>query len=71
MFGVKPFAGVQNSDVINKIENGERLPLPPNCPPQLYTLMSQCWSYEPTKRPGFQTVKEILLYVLLNYSLTF
>jgi len=44
MFGVKPFAGVQNNDVIGKIENGERLPLPPNCPPRLYALMSQCWS---------------------------
>ena len=63
MFGVKPFAGVQNNDVIGKIENGERLPLPPNCPPRLYALMSQCWAYEPSKRPGFQQLKESLLYV--------
>ncbi|GIX92327.1 focal adhesion kinase 1 [Caerostris extrusa] len=48
MFGVKPFQGVRNNDVIVKIENGERLPLPPNCPPRLYSLMSQCWSYEPS-----------------------
>lgn len=40
MLGVKPFQGVKNSDVINKLENGERLPLPVNCPPRLYSLMS-------------------------------
>lgn len=61
MYGVKPFAGVQNNDVIGKIENGERLPLPSNCPPRLYALMSHSWNYEPTKRPGFQHFKEALL----------
>lgn len=43
MLGVKPFQGVKNSDVISKLENGERLPLPVDCPPRLYSLMSQCW----------------------------
>lgn len=45
MLGVKPFQGVKNSDVISKLENGERLPLPIDCPPRLYSLMSQCWAY--------------------------
>lgn len=60
MEGVKPFQGIKNSDVIGKLENGERLPLPNNCPPRLYSLMSQCWSYEPHKRPNFKNVKETL-----------
>jgi len=63
MLGVKPFQGVKNSDVILKLENGERLPLPPNCPPRLYSLMSQCWAYEPLKRPNFKRIKETLQYV--------
>lgn len=63
MLGVKPFQGVKNNDVIGKIENGERLALPANCPPRLYSLMSQCWSYEPSKRPSFKEIKEILKYV--------
>lgn len=66
MLGVKPFQGVKNHDVIGKIENGERLPLPPNCPPRLYSLMSQCWSYEPSKRPSFREVKEILQEISLE-----
>ncbi|XP_053394577.1 focal adhesion kinase 1-like isoform X6 [Mercenaria mercenaria] len=57
MYGIKPFQGVKNNDVIGKIENGERLPLPPGCPPSLYNLMCVCWSYEPSKRPSFADLK--------------
>ncbi|RWS20518.1 Focal adhesion kinase 1-like protein [Leptotrombidium deliense] len=64
MFGVKPFQGIKNNDVIYKIENGERLPFPPNCPPSLYSLMSQCWLYEPTKRPTFSMIKHSLREIL-------
>lgn len=57
MYGIKPFQGVKNNDVIGKIENGERLPLPQECPPSLYNLMCQCWSYKPSKRPSFSDIK--------------
>ncbi|EDW48600.1 GM19830 [Drosophila sechellia] len=69
MLGVKPFQGVKNSDVILKLENGERLPLPPNCPPRLYSLMSQCWAYEPLKRPNFKRIKETLHEILIEDSI--
>ncbi|GIX74986.1 hypothetical protein CEXT_670821 [Caerostris extrusa] len=64
MFGVKPFQGVKNNDVIGRIENGERLPLPQKCPPHLYNLMSLCWSYEPSKRPSFKEIKRVLGEIL-------
>ncbi|KAK7887223.1 hypothetical protein WMY93_026844 [Mugilogobius chulae] len=51
MYGIKPFQGVKNNDVIGRIENGERLAMPPQCPPTLYSLMTKCWSYDPSKRP--------------------
>ncbi|XP_069676126.1 focal adhesion kinase 1 isoform X3 [Periplaneta americana] len=66
MLGVKPFQGVKNNDVIGKIENGERLALPPNCPPRLYSLMSQCWAYEPSKRPSFKDIREVLNEILME-----
>ena len=66
MLGTKPFQGVKNNDVIGKIENGERLPLPINCPPRLYSLMSQCWAYEPSKRPVFKDIKQLLYEVYLE-----
>jgi len=57
-FGVKPFQGVRNSAVIDKIEAGERLPLPPSCPPpSLYNLMCACWSYDSSTRPSANEVK--------------
>nr|XP_045609141.1 uncharacterized protein LOC123764946 isoform X1 [Procambarus clarkii] len=64
MLGVKPFQGIKNNDVIKRIDNGERLALPQNCPPRLYSLMSLCWTYEPSKRPSFKEIKEVLSEIL-------
>lgn len=64
MYGIKPFQGVKNNEVIGKIENGERLPLPANCPPALYHIMFECWSYEPSKRPTFQDLKTRLSVIV-------
>ncbi|PVD22981.1 hypothetical protein C0Q70_16241 [Pomacea canaliculata] len=64
MYGVKPFQGVKNNDVIGKIEAGERLPLPVGCPPSLYNLMCVCWQYEPSKRPSFADLKTWLYEIL-------
>ncbi|XP_038218611.1 focal adhesion kinase 1 [Zerene cesonia] len=64
MLGVKPFSGVKNNDVIGKLENGERLALPPRCPPRLYSLMSRCWAYEPSHRPSASHLKETLFEIL-------
>ncbi|XP_052826194.1 focal adhesion kinase 1 isoform X6 [Octopus bimaculoides] len=64
MYGVKPFQGVKNNDVIGKIEGGERLPLPQDCPPSLYYLMCSCWAYEPSKRPSFAKLRTWLGSIL-------
>ncbi|GFO19038.1 focal adhesion kinase 1 [Plakobranchus ocellatus] len=64
MYGVKPFQGVKNNDVIGKIEAGERLPLPAGCPPSLYNLMCSCWQYEPSKRLSFADLKTWLFEIL-------
>ncbi|XP_014905875.1 focal adhesion kinase 1-like isoform X3 [Poecilia latipinna] len=64
MYGIKPFQGVKNNDVIGRIENGERLAMPPQCPPTLYSLMTKCWSYDPSKRPRFTELKTQLSVIL-------
>ncbi|XP_063055838.1 focal adhesion kinase 1 isoform X3 [Engraulis encrasicolus] len=64
MYGVKPFQGVKNNDVIGRIENGERLAMPHNCPPTLYSLMTKCWAYDPSKRPRFTELKAQLCTIL-------
>ena len=65
MYGVKPFQGVPNEKVIGKIENGERLQLPQNCPINLYRIMTETWNYESSKRPTFQELKTKLGYVYI------
>ena len=69
MYGVKPFQGVKNNDVIGRIENGERLAMPHNCPPTLYSLMTKCWAYDPSKRPRFTELKAQLWSVVSVYSI--
>ncbi|CAN9507388.1 unnamed protein product [Ophioblennius macclurei] len=51
--GQQPFFWLENRDVINQLEQGIRLPKPDNCPPALYSLMTRCWSYDPSERPSF------------------
>ena len=62
MYGVKPFQGIKNNDIIGKIESGERLALPTYCPPAMYNLMCACWSFEPCQRPSISDVKNSLRY---------
>lgn len=60
--GIKPFAELKNSEVIVRLESGERLPPPPEscCSPRLYRLMLNCWSFQPTDRPTFAVLKHLL-----------
>ncbi|KAL0164324.1 hypothetical protein M9458_040077, partial [Cirrhinus mrigala] len=51
--GKQPFHWLDNRDVINQLEHGNRLPKPEQCPPALYSLMTRCWSYDPRERPTF------------------
>ena len=60
MRGVKPFVGIKNDEVISKIEMGERLPLPPECPAHLFRLMTLCWEYDPAERPNFVDIEHTI-----------
>ncbi|CAG06663.1 unnamed protein product, partial [Tetraodon nigroviridis] len=49
----QPFFWLENSQVIDQLESGIRLPKPQLCPPTVYSLVSSCWSHEPHLRPQF------------------
>uniref|UniRef100_A0A674AJ00 Tyrosine-protein kinase SYK n=1 Tax=Salmo trutta TaxID=8032 RepID=A0A674AJ00_SALTR len=55
--GMKPYKGMKGNEVIQMIENGERMEIPPNCPPEMYDLMKKCWTYKADERPGFAVVE--------------
>nr|XP_057928354.1 tyrosine-protein kinase JAK2 [Doryrhamphus excisus] len=44
--------------LLNALKNNWRLPPPPNCPPKVYTLMTQCWTYNFEERPCFSSLED-------------
>ncbi|CAK6979346.1 protein-tyrosine kinase 2-beta [Scomber scombrus] len=51
--GQQPFFWMENGQVINHLETGVRLPKPQICPPNVYSLLTSTWAYEPQGRPRF------------------
>ncbi|XP_065821716.1 tyrosine-protein kinase SYK isoform X1 [Labrus bergylta] len=56
-YGQKPYKGMKGNDVMQMIESGQRMDTPLNCPPEMYDLMRNCWTYKADERPGFSVVE--------------
>jgi serine/threonine protein kinase len=52
--GKTPYAAMNNIEVLDKINEGYRLPLPHECPKKMYELMQRCWKKVPGERPSFK-----------------
>ncbi len=59
-YGRKPYLGMTNREVSQKLEQGYRMPQPPGCPEGLYTIMLECWRDEPAERPTFESLSHRL-----------
>ena len=66
--GDKPFLGVDNAEVIERLERGDRLPLPSLCPLPVYAIMYDCWAWRPSERPSFSDISARLRSVFLCHS---
>jgi activated CDC42 kinase 1 len=44
----------------------QRLDVPDSCPIDYYNLMLKCWAHEPSERPAFAQIINILTEVLIN-----
>ncbi|KAM3852024.1 tyrosine-protein kinase FRK isoform 1-T1 [Vipera latastei] len=55
-YGKMPYAGLMGFQVLQKLDQGYRMPQPANCPLELYNIMLQCWNVEPKERPTFETL---------------
>ncbi|CAL1568212.1 unnamed protein product [Knipowitschia caucasica] len=56
-YGQKPYKGMKGNEVMQMIESGGRMEPPLNCPPEMYDLMSTCWTYKADERPSFAVVE--------------
>ncbi|NWX94265.1 ROR2 kinase, partial [Nothoprocta pentlandii] len=55
-YGLQPYCGYSNQDVIEMIRNQQILPCPDECPTWIYTLMLECWNEFPNRRPRFKDI---------------
>ncbi|XP_030049460.1 tyrosine-protein kinase transmembrane receptor ROR2 [Microcaecilia unicolor] len=53
-YGLQPYCGYSNQDVIEMIRNRQVLPCPDECPAWIYALMLECWNEFPARRPRFK-----------------
>ncbi|XP_014362622.2 proto-oncogene tyrosine-protein kinase ROS isoform X1 [Papilio machaon] len=51
--GQQPYPARTNRQVLDYVRAGGTPDRPPNCPPALYELLQQCWSYNAEARPTF------------------
>ncbi|CAG9559573.1 unnamed protein product [Danaus chrysippus] len=58
--GSTPYPGLSAGDVMKKVREGHRLEKPEHCRRELYNIMYYCWEEDPTSRPDFKEVVEML-----------
>lgn len=55
-YGLQPYYGYSNQEVIAMVRGGELLGAPAACPPPMYALMRDCWKHTPQRRPNFEEI---------------
>lgn len=51
--GQQPYDGLSGAEVVKFIESGKRLLRPIKAEMEVFSIMTWCWEYEPSKRPKF------------------
>lgn len=55
-YGLQPYCGYANQDVMEMVRNRQVLSCPDDCPAWIYTLMLECWNEFPARRPRFKDI---------------
>jgi len=62
-----PRTEYKRTELLQVVRQGERPPLPLNCPTLLANLIKRCWDTDPCHRPGFlQVCNELLDFKTSN-----
>lgn len=67
--GVEPYAGVESSNFLLYIKQGNILPAVEDMPTGIYDLMASCWHMRPEARPNFSQVVADLLNVVERHEI--
>ncbi|XP_034669609.1 LOW QUALITY PROTEIN: tyrosine-protein kinase transmembrane receptor Ror [Drosophila subobscura] len=59
-YGMQPYYGYSNQEVISLIRSRQLLSSPENCPAAVYALMIECWNEQSVKRPTFTDISNRL-----------
>lgn len=62
-----PYAGKNTMQVVRSVDRGERLAIPPTCPPDYAKLINACWDNDPTARPAFTSILTTLERMRAEY----
>lgn len=55
-YGLQPYYGYSNQEVISMVRGGELLAAPASCPSLMYALMRDCWKHQSQRRPNFEEI---------------
>ena len=66
--GMIPYFDKSNSETIETVIAGYRLPKPTECPDEIYQLMEKCWNNLPAQRPNFEEILNVLSETLEKYA---
>jgi L1 cell adhesion molecule len=58
-FGDKPYKGVNQEEMLNVLDRGERLPQPKICSLDLFMILVKCWMVDAENRPAFRELKDL------------
>ena len=65
--GRRPYDGMRNEQVVQKVMAGYRAPRPdPGCSLELYAVMLRCWNVVPEERPSFVELVTLLTQLQQN-----
>ncbi|NXV40901.1 SRMS kinase, partial [Uria aalge] len=62
-YGQIPYEGMTNQETVRQITRGYRLPRPSSCPPEIYSIMLECWNGNTEERPTFLALREKLGFI--------
>ncbi|KAK3091292.1 hypothetical protein FSP39_018693 [Pinctada imbricata] len=55
-YGLQPYYGYSNQEVIEVVRARQILPNPDDCPTRIYGVMVECWHEMPGRRPPFREI---------------